>query len=89
MGKGDDNLNKLIDAIVEDAEVVIPQRAFILIAGLANDGSPIFSERWINLDDLDHAIDEYTKCADIAFVQQGLAIRQMIDCIEDQDDGLD
>lgn len=89
MGRGDDNLNHLINAIVEDAEVAIPQRAFILVVGLADDGAPILSERWINLDDLDRTIDEYTKCADLAFVQQGLVVKQMMDNIEDQDDGVE
>ena len=68
MDRGDDNLNQLINAVIEDSGVAIPQRTFILVTGLADDGEPILSERWINLDDLDRAIDEYTKCADLAFV---------------------
>ena len=41
-----------------------------------------------NLDDLDRAIDEYTKCADIAYIQQGLIAKQTQDYINDRLDGV-
>lgn len=67
----------LIDTLVKDSDISIPQRAFVLIVGLDHTGEPVLEERWINIEDLEHRIDEYTKCADISFVQQGLIRRQI------------
>src|SRR5699024_12092877 len=76
MGSGDEVTDKLIDAIVESSELAIPQRAFVLVVGLDHDGTPVLSEVWINIEDLDQRVDEYTKCADIAYIQQGLIAKQ-------------